>query len=77
MWKTEGYFGDVVWRNHVRDCECILDFGDDGGEGGGGDGEADGSVLVRPMDVGGEDGEGGVRETVEWAVGVILEQMRG
>ncbi|CAG8951821.1 hypothetical protein HYFRA_00005625 [Hymenoscyphus fraxineus] len=42
MWKTEGYFDGVVWRNYGRDCGWLIK----------GDGGDVGGVLVRGEDLG-------------------------
>ncbi len=63
MWKTEGYWEQVAWRNYVKGHEWLV-----GGETGELGGVKDG-VYVRALDL-------GVEDTVRWAVGAVLEEMR-
>ncbi|PQE15260.1 hypothetical protein CJF32_00007898 [Rutstroemia sp. NJR-2017a WRK4] len=56
MWKTEGYFDEVVWRGYEKDFDWLLTKAEQI--------EVDG-VFVRAVDA-------SVNDTVHWAVEVIL-----
>jgi hypothetical protein len=60
MWKTEGYFEDVVWRGYEKDFDWLLTKA--------GRDEVNG-VFVRAAD-------SSVEDTVHWAVEVILGVLR-
>jgi hypothetical protein len=70
MWKTKGYFEDVAWMHHVCEHGWIVDF----------DGVPRKEEGVRKVwkekgvDVR-EEVDLGLEETVEWAVGVILDKL--
>ncbi|KAE9370979.1 hypothetical protein N431DRAFT_468983 [Stipitochalara longipes BDJ] len=66
MWKTEGYFDQIAWKNHV-DAHAWL-IGEDGGEETGELGTVKEGIHVRAQDL-------GVEDTVRWAVGAVLEEM--
>ncbi|PQE03583.1 hypothetical protein CJF31_00010135 [Rutstroemia sp. NJR-2017a BVV2] len=60
MWKTEGYFEDVVWRGYEKDFDWLLTKA--------GQREVNG-VFVRAVDA-------SIKDTVHWAVEVILGVLR-
>jgi hypothetical protein len=64
MWKTEGYFGQVAWKNHVEKHEWLVGENEGDGE----LGRYKDGVHIRAEDL-------GVEGTVRWAVGAILEEM--
>lgn len=67
MWKTEGYFDQIAWKNHLRSHAWLI------GEGGEEEvaGELRGyknGVHIRAQDL-------DVEDTVGWAVDAVLEEM--
>ncbi|PMD46787.1 hypothetical protein L207DRAFT_577632 [Hyaloscypha variabilis F] len=64
MWKTEGYWEQVAWRNYVKEHEWLVGKDGEGEMGGVREG-----VYVRAQDL-------GVEDTVRWAVGSVLEELR-
>lgn len=71
MWKTQGYFEDVAWMHHVCEHRWIVNF----------DGVPRKEERVRKVwkekgvDVR-EEVDLGLEETVEWAVGVVLDRLK-
>lgn len=70
FWKTEGYFERIVWRNYVEQHGQFT-------EGGNVEGVVDserckqlGIVVQEGMDI-------EVQETSRWAVGALLEALKG
>jgi hypothetical protein len=61
-WKTEGYFEEIAWKNWESSIEGVL----------GGDGR---KIYVLEEEQ--SDGErDDVEETVRWALGIILEEVK-
>ena len=70
MWKTEGYFEDVAWKNHVLAHDWIV------GWNGRPKKHKDVIRMVTEADVEVRDEvDAGLEDTVAWAVGVILRQL--
>ncbi|KAH8667484.1 hypothetical protein BGZ60DRAFT_515816 [Tricladium varicosporioides] len=66
MWKSEGYFEEVVWQGYRKEFGWLIDTDGDGrGE------DSRMGVWVRGKE------DAGVEESVEWAVSVILEGLDG
>lgn len=68
MWKTEGYFEHVAWKNHILQHKWLIDF-----KGGAlstvVDGVGEAGVLVRePVDA-------SVEHSVKWALECILSKL--
>lgn len=68
MWKTEGYFEDVVWPEHVIAHEWFIKSGEDGQM-------AEGPPTSKGVFVCDGGSEDDVMEKVEWALEVILSEM--
>lgn len=64
MWKTEGYFDQVVCKNHAEKHEWLVGENEGDGE----LGRYKEGIHIRAEDL-------GVGGTVRWAVGAVLEEM--
>jgi hypothetical protein len=64
MWKTEGYFDQVVCKNHAEKHEWLVRENEGNGE----LGRYKEGIHIRAEDL-------GVEGTVRWAVGAVLDEM--
>ena len=85
MWKSEGYFHNVVWENYKSSYEWILgEVNSAGGatgrgvsRGGSGMGKKSKGVWIKPVDefMCCEEEEKAIERMVEWGVDVLLYEM--
>jgi hypothetical protein len=62
MWKTFGYFRDICWSNHVDNYSWLLDHSTDKND------AIHKGVYIRKVDA-------NIRDTVTWAVMVLMEKI--